>query len=158
MRIKGSAEPMSTKVMALVAVLFVGSIFVSYSELKYAVYGRVAVGHVEKVKDVKETGLFGNARSRARVVFFTFFEPGTREAVSAQSRMSPYWSRPVDDVIEVEYVPGEATGRVRGSGNWWAIPAFFAGLIAMVVGSVAFIKGYRDHQHRKRASDVASRQ
>ncbi|MBI1309947.1 DUF3592 domain-containing protein [bacterium] len=115
-----------------ISLIFLLSMWQSWRELKYAVWGETTTGKVTQVREVSGSR---TGTKQLQVDFrFSGVDGGTR---------SEYEHLPLDavitegDQVDVEYLPGEEdSARIEGQSNMSMVYLFLGSLLAM--GFVAF--------------------
>lgn len=135
------------KWILIAGIAFLFSAYLSYKELKFAVWGETAEATVTDTHEVR-----GGRRSSPKLaVEYTFTDESgahhsERDDVSINSAIS------TNDLLTVQYLPGvDDSSRIEGNSNRFAVVIFLGSLAWL---AFSFFKLYRDaqnpHPYRRR--------
>ncbi len=114
--------------------LFLVSLYISYQELVYLLWGRTAQATIVQTYTVEKRGRFGLVTGLKRVVEYQFIDSAGNTRKDSDE-VSPDWDVPERGTIAVRYTPGR-DGRSRLAGHVMWFGPVLLGISLLAIGIV----------------------
>jgi hypothetical protein len=136
------------KWLLMTGVIFLVSALLSYTELKYLLWGKSAQGKVTKSFESR-VGDVGLLRSPQLAVEYTFTDAGTQRNEADSVPLD--WPLPADGTVVIEYLAGSPNAsRLQGHRHLWPVVFFSVALIAVGFFSFRLYREAREAVYGKR--------
>lgn len=152
-------EYVQSYAIAAVLLLAFATLFVTWNEMRYLVWGQRVEARVEKLSVVTTRSRRFGTESQRLEVKYRFFDPELKADRVESDSMGTSWVPNAPETEDgpvtatVQYLPGVADrSRIDGHVQWWAPVLFVGSLVAGAVAVWVFMRGYYDHQRRVAAS------
>ena len=149
-------EVVRFRMLVITVGVFIVSMFVSCSELKYQVYGKSTDAKLVKVSPILETGRRGRGRDALALDYqFTDTDGQVR---NEEVTVSKDWQPPeVGEsglrTIQVQYIPGSpGDSRLTGKENWVTVLVFLGITGFLVFQVIRFWRTYQENERRSARS------